>query len=133
MARYRYEFATGTEEIEISGEWADVLLELDKSEEANCKKETRRHISLDAIDFEGEEFAAAADAEAILLEKETEKEVTEMLSSLTETQKRRAEMRLEGMTYREIARLEGVNVKAIEKSILAGRKKFSLFLRQEGR
>ena len=117
MAKYRYGFVDGTEEIEINEEWAAVLREMDREEEANRKKQTRRHISLDVVDFEGEAFAAPGDAETALLEKESEEKVEKLLSRLTETQRRRVEMRMEGRTYREIGMLEGINFRRAEKSV----------------
>ena len=117
MAKYRYGFADGTEEIEISEEWAAVLREMDREEEANRKKQTRRHISLDAVDYEGEEFAEDGDAETALLEKESDRVVERTLSSLTDVQRRRVEMRTLGMSYRDIAEKENTNWKTIKESI----------------
>ena len=127
MAMYRYGFVDGTEEIEISDEWTAVLREMDREEEANRKKQTRRHISLDAVDFEGVEFAEAGDAETALLEKESEEEVKKLLSRLTETQRRRVELRMEGRTYREIGVLEGINFRRVEKSVNQAREKMKDF------
>ena len=123
MAKYRYGFVDGTEEIEISEEWAAVLREMDREEEANRKKQTRRHISLDAVDFEGEEFAEDGDAETALLKKESDRVVEEILSSLTDVQRRRVELRMEGRTFREIGMLEGINFRRVEKSVNQAREK----------
>ena len=127
MAKYRYGFADGTEEIEISEDWAAVLREMDREEEANRKKQTRRHISLDAVDYEGEEFAEDGDAETALLEKESDRVVEEMLSSLTDVQRRRVELRMKGLTHREIARLERADRKTIEESLSAAAKKMKKY------
>ena len=123
MAKYRYGFVDGTEEIEISEEWAAVLREMDREEEANRKKQTRRHISLDAVDYEGEEFAEDGDAETALLEKESDRVVEGILSSLTDVQRRRVELRMEGRTFREIGMLEGINFRRVEKSVNQAREK----------
>ena len=123
MAKYRYGFVDGTEEIEISEEWASVLREMDRAEEANRKKQTRRHISLDAVDFEGGEFAEEGDAETALLEKEADWAVEEMRSSLTDVQRRRVEMRLDGLTYREIAMMESTSAMACQESVMGAAKK----------
>ena len=117
MAKYRYSFVDGAEEIEISEEWVAVLREMDREEEANRKKQTRRHISLDAVDYEGEEFAEDGDAETALLEKESDRVVERTLSSLTDVQRRRVEMRTLGMSYRDIAEKEKTNWKTIKESI----------------
>ena len=127
MAKYRYGFADGTEEIEISEEWVAVLREMDREEEANRKKQTRRHISLDAVDYEGEEFAEDGDAETALLEKESDRVVEGILSSLTDVQRRRVELRMEGLSHREIARLESADRKTIEESLSAAAKKMKKY------
>ena len=127
MAKYRYGFVDGTEEIEISEEWAAVLREMDREEEANRKKQTRRHISLDAVDYEGEEFAEDGDAETALLEKESDRVVEGILSSLTDVQRRRVELRMEGRTFREIGMLEGINFRRVEKSVNQAREKMKDF------
>ena len=127
MAKYRYGFVDGTEEIEISEEWAAVLREMDREEEANRKKQTRRHISLDAVDYEGEEFAEDGDAETALLEKESDRVAEEILSSFTDVQRRRVELRMEGRTFREIGMLEGINFRRVEKSVNQAREKMKDF------
>lgn len=49
-----YEFVTGeTSSIDVDEKWAKILQELDKEEENNNRKETRRHISLSDLDYEG--------------------------------------------------------------------------------
>ena len=128
MAKYRYGFVDGTAEIEISEEWASVLREMDRAEEANRKKQTRRHISLDAVNFEGEEFAAPGDAESVLLEKEEEQHAEELLSSLTAVQRRRILLRMEGLTYRDIAKLENTSAMACQESITGAAKKIEKIL-----
>ncbi len=132
MAKYRYGFVDGTEEIEISEEWFDLLREMDREELNSNRRETRRHTSLESLDYEGEEFAAEGDAETALLEKESEREAEAMLSSLTEVQRRRVKLRMEGRTYREIAMLENVDARAIEKSVRGAGKKISVFFEKEG-
>ena len=132
MAKYRYGFVDGAEEIDISEEWAAVLREMDRAEEACRKKETRRHISLDAVDFEGEEFAEPGDAETALLEKESDSFAEEFLSSLTDVQRRRVEMRMEGRTYREIAAAEGSDFRRVEKSVNQAREKIRKIISAQG-
>ena len=45
------------ETIEVDEYWGNILVEFDNQEAANDKKETRRHASLDAMEYEGEFFA----------------------------------------------------------------------------
>ena len=47
--KIKYEFANEVIEIEVSEEWGNVLLELDRLEYNNNKTETRRHYSLNTI------------------------------------------------------------------------------------
>lgn len=120
---YRYDFLDGSETVDISEEWAAILEEMDKEEEASNKKEKRRHLSLDALLFDGEDFAAPGDAETPLLETETREEMTNLLVHLTPTQRRRMLLRADGLTYREIAALEKIDVKSCEESIKGAVKK----------
>ena len=122
--KYSYYYATGAESVEIDEEWAALLQAMDREEEANRKKETRRHYSLDDIDYEGEEFAGEETAETELEKKELRQELEKKLALLTETQQRRLLMYAEGMSYHEIARRESVDHKKIIKSIEQAKKKF---------
>ena len=55
--KIKYQFATETVEIEVSDDWGNLVIDLDRQEYNNNHKETRRHLSLDAAEFEGEVFA----------------------------------------------------------------------------
>ena len=55
--KIKYQFATETVEIEVSDDWGNLVIDLDRQEYNNDHKETRRHVSLDAAEFEGEVFA----------------------------------------------------------------------------
>ena len=115
--KYRYAFTTGAEEVEISEEWAAVLEEMDHEQQLSDRRESRRHQSLDDLLYEGLDFAAEGNAESPLLEKEDGRELAAALSGLTEIQRRRLLMHCEGMTLREIAKLENVNFQKIGKSV----------------
>ena len=53
--KVRYEFANGEiSEIEVDDSLGELLLDFDRQEYNNDHKETRRHISLDGMDYEGE-------------------------------------------------------------------------------
>ena len=115
--KYRYGFSTGTETVEIPEEWAAVLEEMDHEEQLCARRERRRHQSLDALLYEGMDFAGDGDAETPLLENELSGELEEALEKLTEIQRRRLLMHCEGMTYREMGRLEDANMKSCEESV----------------
>lgn len=53
-----YEFVTGeVSEVEVDEHLGGMLLDLDRQQDNNDQKETRRHVSLDSMDYEGELFA----------------------------------------------------------------------------
>lgn len=59
--KIQYQFATETVEIEVSDEWGDVLVELDRQEYNVNHKETRRHASLEAFNLDGSLFPSDTD------------------------------------------------------------------------
>ena len=59
LVKIAYRFADGHfEELEVELEIADALKELERQEYNNTQKETRRHTSLSAVEYEDERFAA---------------------------------------------------------------------------
>lgn len=59
-----YEFVTGeVSEVEVDERLGGMLLDLDRQQYNNDHKETRRHVSLDGMDYEGELFISAEDME----------------------------------------------------------------------
>ncbi|MCQ2414063.1 MAG: hypothetical protein MJ082_04645 [Clostridia bacterium] len=89
------------------------------------RKERRHTYSLDAVLYEGMDFADPDSlAEISIVEEEdADKRMETYLSVLTETQRRRCRMRLRGMTYREIASIEGKDTSTIAESFLGIAKK----------
>ena len=60
--KIRYEFVTGEfSEIEVDDSLGELLVDFDRQQYNNDHKETRRHVSLDGMDYEGEIFASVAD------------------------------------------------------------------------
>ena len=119
-----YVFATGERvTAEISEEWAAVLAEMDRAEHANNEKHRSHRYSLDAVDFEGEEFGIY-DAHPFEAEDATAERVRAAFAMLTPTQQRRLKLYARDLTYCEIGRLEGIDAKTCYESIEAGRKKF---------
>lgn len=60
--KIKYEFANETVEIEVDEEWGNILVDLNRQEYNINHKETRRHYSLDACQFEGADFAVEDEA-----------------------------------------------------------------------
>lgn len=56
--KIKYHYANETVEIDVSEEWGELLIDLDRQEHNNDHKETRRHCSLDDKLYEGAEYGA---------------------------------------------------------------------------
>ena len=58
MFAYRYHFSNGeTISIDVSDDWGEILIDLDRLEYNNDHKETRRHYSLEGKAYEGMDYA----------------------------------------------------------------------------
>ena len=58
MFAYRYHFSNGeTISIDVSDDWGEILIDLDRLEYNNDHKETRRHYSLEGKVYEGMDYA----------------------------------------------------------------------------
>lgn len=84
----------------------------------------RNNYSLEGIVYKGSEYGYRKTPEWIYLRKERSEEIQKALSLLTETQLRRFGMFWhDGLSIREIARIEGTDYKSVRESIEAARKK----------
>lgn len=112
--KIQYEFADETVEIEVSDEWGEILIDLDRREYNNDHKETRRHASLDAFDLDGTLFASDADVE---MEALNGLEIERLHAAIEELQPQQQELFrrvcLGGEKPADIAREEGVSKVAI--------------------
>lgn len=120
-----WKFADGTtSEVEVNEEIGSYIT-ASRREESNLDRKERYHCySLDAIDYEGLEYAADTTPENETARKEDTARVNAALDKLSETQHRRLLMLADGLSIREIARREGVDHRAVRESIEAARKKF---------
>lgn len=123
--KIQWKFADGTtSEVEVNEEIGSYIT-ASRREESNLDRKERYHsYSLDAIDYEGLEYATDTTPETEMSSKEDVARVNATLDKLSETQQRRLLMLADGLSIREIARLEGVDHRAIRESIEAARKKF---------
>lgn len=128
IMKIKYEFATETTEIEVSEEWGSILLDLDRQEYNINHKETRRHCSLEAFNLDGNLFQSDDNLEKEIIEKDLNLRLNNAIQELTDAQKKRFLMYMDGKTYREIAKAEGVDHKQIIKSIEQARKKLKNFI-----
>jgi len=76
------------------------------------------------VDFEGSEYAGKDTSESLLEQTEDKRHIKGFLEELPEVQRRRLLLYAQGKSLREIARLEGVDHKAVKKSIEAAKKYF---------
>lgn len=112
-------------EIEVSDEVGSFIISSYKEEHAQDERKRYHCYSLDAIQYEGSEYAAKEAQED--LPSEVSEKVRIAFSHLTEVQKRRILMYSKGYSMRKIAEIENANVKSIEESIKGARKKFLKF------
>ena len=120
-----YEFVTG----EISGVEVDerlggMLLDLDRQQENNDQKETRRHVSLDGMDYEGELFASAQDTEGEAVRREDMARLYSAMEALSPSQRELVEkVYFEGRKITDIAREEGVTKQSVHERVERALKK----------
>ena len=120
-----YEFVTG----EISGVEVDeslggMLLDLDRQQYNNDQKETRRHVSLDGMDYEGELFASAQDTEGEAVRREDMARLFSAMEVLSPDQRELVEkVYFEGRKITDIAREEGVTKQSVHERVERALKK----------
>ena len=126
--KINYTFANGeTSDVEVSEEIGTVILD-SRREESNLDRKERYHCySLDAADFEGEDYADGSTPESELFLQLENQHIAATFDKLSEVQKRRLLMLAQGLSLREIARREGKDIKTIRESIEGARKKFLKF------
>ena len=119
-------------EVEAEDNFAAYIL-MDRVREANSdRKEHRHNYRLELMNFEDERFASQwGNPEKNLINHEDYEELLNILEELTSTQKRRLILRLTGITYREIARQEKVDVKSVFQSIEGIRTKLQGILKHK--
>ena len=83
-----YEFVTGeVSEVEVDERLGGMLLDLDRQQYNNDQKETRRHFSLDGMDYEGEQFASAEDTEREAVRREDMARLYSAMEALSPSQR----------------------------------------------
>ena len=110
-----YEFVTGeVSEVEVDERLGGMLLDLDRQQENNDQKETRRHVSLDGMDYEGELFASAEDTERAVEHREDMARLYSAMEALSPSQRELVEkVYFEERKITDIAREEGVDKSAV--------------------
>lgn len=134
--KIKYESVTGEiTEVEVSEEIGAVIIDSRRKEENLARKERYHCYSLDAIKYgDNDKFAPTTGETPLteLIRNEDNSYIYEAFSKLPDIQQRRLLKLATGMSMREIAREEGVDVKAVFKSITSARKKFLKFFVKMG-
>jgi len=124
--KIKYQFANGdVSEVEVSEDVGSIIVDSRRKEDNLDRKERYHCYSYDAIDYEGEEYADPETPDSLLERDELSKRVQSAMSHLSEIQVRRLTLFAEGLSIREIARMEGVDHKAVSKSIESAKKVFA--------
>ena len=69
--KIKYQFINESIEIEVSDEWGELLIEFDRQDHNNDRRETRRHTTLDNGYGDGEWLAFDQELDELLSRKET--------------------------------------------------------------
>lgn len=118
--KIKYQFATETVEIEVADDWGNLVIDLDRQEYNNDHAETRRHYSLDAITYEGEEYGSEDDAVCNFAEYE---DLRNAIAQLTPNQQAIIKAHFfEGLTFTEIAKRMGTSHQAIQQAVERAKK-----------
>lgn len=128
--KIKYEFADGDVELEVSDEWASVLAELDRLERNNDKKEKRRHYSLEACTYEGDDYAVEDKGISALFEGLGDEErLNEALTHLSSKQQALIKaIYFEGISVSKYADIMGISQPAISQQLKTVYKKLKKFL-----
>ena len=110
-----YGFVTGeVSEVEVDESLGGILLDLDRQQENSDQKETRRHFSLNSMDYEGELFASAEDTERAVEHREDMARLYSAMEILSPSQRELVKkVYFEERTFASIAHEEGVGESAI--------------------
>lgn len=118
--KIKYQFATETVEIEVSEEWGNIIIDLDRQEYNVNHKETRRHCSLEAYNVDDTLLPSDEDVVGSILEDEDRAELYAAMEQLTPRQQHLIqEVYFNGRRYTEIAREENRHESSIREA--AGR------------
>lgn len=129
--KIRYEFVNGeVSEIEVDEGLGELLVDFDRQQYNNDHKETRRHVSLDGMDYEGELFTSAEDTEGELMRREDTARLMEAMKTLSPSQRELVlKVYFNGRSLVSIAAEEGVDKSSISHRLERIYKKLKKFLK----
>lgn len=119
----KYSFTDGENtEVEVSEEIGSVILDMERKE-SNLERKERYHCySMDAADYEGDDYASGEDIPSDYIQREDNSELYAAIAQLKEPQRSRFLQVADGVSMQEIARREGVGYYSVYKSVEAARK-----------
>lgn len=128
--KIRYVFVNGeVSEIEVEETLGGLLLELDRQEANNTRAETRRHISLSELSYEGSLFDAGIDVPEAVWAQISADALREALQKLPATQRELiVQVYFQGRRPAEIARTEGVSRQSVSERLQRALKKLQKYL-----
>lgn len=120
-----YEFVTGeVSEVEVDERLGGMLLDLKRQQDNNDQKETRRHFSLNGMDYEGELFASAEDTEGEVVRREDMARLYSAMEALSPSQRELVQkVYFEERKITDIAREEGVSKQSVHERVERALKK----------
>lgn len=120
-----YEFVTGEiSEVEVDESLGGMLLDLDRQQYNNDQKETRRHFSLNGMDYEGELFASAEDTERAVEHREDMARLYSAMEVLSQSQRELVKkVYFEERKITDIAHEEGVSKQSVHERVQRALKK----------
>lgn len=117
--KVRYEFVTGEfTEIEVDDSLGELLVDFDRQQYNNDHKETRRHVSLDGMEYEGELFASVADTADEVERREELARLCRAMEALSPSQRELVlKVYFEKVRISDIARAEGVSKQSVHERV----------------
>ena len=114
-----YEFITGEiSEIEVDDALGGMRLDFDRQQYNNDHKETRRHVSLDGMEYEGEPFISEADTAVEVERREDMARLFSATKTLSPAQRELVEkVYFEERKITDIAREEGVSKQSVHERV----------------
>ena len=131
MFAYRYHFSNGeTISIDVSDDWGEILIDLDRQEYNNDHKETRRHYSLEGKVYEGMDYAAEDSGLEALFAGPTDEEcLRTAIQQLTPDQQEMVQaIYFENVSVNDYAARMGVTQSAISHRLQTVKKKLKKLL-----
>lgn len=129
--KIRYEFVTGEfSEIEVDDSLGELLVDFDRQEYNNDHKETRRHVSLDGMEYEGELFSSVADTADEVERREELARLMRAMEALSPAQRELVlKVYFEKVRISDIARAEGVTKQSVHERLKRALNKLEKFLK----